>query len=196
MALTRSPVHRTLPALAAMFLLAAATAPSVAAAGPYDALEQPGAQAIMRHARAPGTGDPAGFALEDCSTQRNLDGTGRAQARATGAALEAAGIRFDHVYASAWCRATETAELMNLGPVSNLPLVDSFWNERAESGPRTQALIEEIGSWPEGTRSLMVTHQVNITALTDVFPASGEIVVFRVTKGGKVELLDRIKPQG
>ncbi|WP_261397850.1 histidine phosphatase family protein [Maritimibacter alkaliphilus] len=196
MALTRSPVRRDLPALAAALLLGAATVPTAATAGPYDALEQPGAQAIMRHARAPGTGDPAGFTLGDCSTQRNLDGTGRAQARATGAALEAAGIRFDHVYASAWCRATETAELMNLGPVANLPLIDSFWNERAEGDSRTRALIEEIGSWPEGSRSLMVTHQVNITALTDVFPASGEIVVFRVTKGGMVEVLDRIEPQG
>lgn len=82
-----------------------------ASANDWDALDQPGAVAIMRHALAPGTGDPADFELDDCSTQRILSDAGRDQARRIGAAFRERGITFDRVLTSQWCRTTETAEL-------------------------------------------------------------------------------------
>ena len=71
-------------------------------------LSEPGIVAILRHAFAPGTGDPASFRLDDCTTQRNLDAQGRAQARKIGAAIRAAGVTVDRVVTSQWCRCRET----------------------------------------------------------------------------------------
>lgn len=115
-----------------------------------------GAIAVMRHALAPGTGDPAGFRLGDCTTQRNLDERGRAQARAIGAAFRARGIAVDRVLTSQWCRARESAALLGLGEVQELPDLNSFFADRREA-----------------------ESQVNITALTGVYPSSGEIIVGR-----------------
>ena len=73
----------------------------------WTALAQDGHVALMRHARAPGTGDPARFQLDDCTTQRNLDDTGREQARRTGAAFRARDIKVARVLSSQWCRCRE-----------------------------------------------------------------------------------------
>ncbi len=83
------------------------------------AFEAPGTVAIMRHAIAPGTGDPSGFDIGDCSTQRNLDDRGRKQARKVGQAFRAAGIAVDRVLTSQWCRCRETARLLELGSKPN-----------------------------------------------------------------------------
>lgn len=149
----------------------------LAAAAEVEALRQPGAVALMRHATAPGTGDPSGFRLGDCSTQRNLSDEGRAEARAIGARLTAEGIGFSHVFTSEWCRTRETAELLALGPVTPLPAANSFFANRGRAAEQTEALRARLAALPEGSRAIVVTHQVNITALTGVFPRSGEIVV-------------------
>ena len=70
---------------------------------------------LMRHALAPGVGDPAGYKLQDCKTQRNLDTTGRAQAQKTGQWLKAQGVGNALVFTSAWCRCKETAENLAFG---------------------------------------------------------------------------------
>jgi len=156
----------------------------VAAADGLRALGEPGVVALMRHALAPGTGDPARFDADDCSTQRNLDARGRAQARRTGEALRAAGVTFDLVWSSQWCRARDTARLLEMGPVQERPPLNSFFagrGDRAAQTARTLALIEAL---PPDTRLLIVTHQVNITALTGRAVASGEIIVTRRTADG------------
>ena len=163
--------------------------PSLGLANDWDALRQPGAIAIMRHALAPGGGDPAGFDVTDCATQRNLDDRGRAQARRIGAALRDRGFAFDAVLTSQWCRCRDTAELLAVGPVTEAPPLNSFFQNRAAGPAQTQATRDLIAQ-TEGTL-MMVTHQVNITALTGVFPASGEVVVFRLTGDG-VEVLGSI----
>lgn len=146
-------------------------------ADPLVAAGQPGAVLLMRHAIAPGGGDPAGFVLGDCSTQRNLSDKGRAQARAIGARLRAAGLSFDQVFSSEWCRSRETAELLDLGEVTALPPVNSFFDNR-EDGPRqTRETLDYLATLPPEARVVIVTHQVNITALTGVTPQSGETVV-------------------
>lgn len=176
-----------------VFVLALICAPVFAMAQGFDALQQPGAIAVMRHALAPGTGDPAGFDVTDCATQRNLDARGRAQAERIGAALRAEGIAFTHVWTSRWCRCRETAELLALGPVTEQPPLNSFFQDRARAEPQTRATLAALRDLPEGARPMLVTHQVNITALTGVFPASGEIVVIRLDPAGAVTVLDRIE---
>ena len=144
----------------------------------------------MRHALAPGTGDPSIFALDDCSTQRNLDGRGRAQAQKVGASLREAGIVFDSVLSSQWCRTRDTAALLGLGSVVDAPSLNSFFQDfstRARQTEETRALIAQA----EG-RMMMVTHQVNITALTGVVPRSGEVLVIR-QEGDEIRVLSRIQ---
>jgi phosphohistidine phosphatase SixA len=163
--------------------------PAAATANDWAALDTPGAVAIMRHALAPGTGDPAGFRLGDCATQRNLDARGRAQALRIGDALRARGIGFDRILSSQWCRARETAELLGLGPVTAAPSLNSFFDDFSRRKPQTdetRALLEGLDG-----RAMLVTHQVNISALTGSTTRSGEVLVIRLREGA-VEVLGRI----
>jgi phosphohistidine phosphatase SixA len=147
----------------------------------WAALAEGGHVALMRHALAPGTGDPENFRLEDCSTQRNLDETGREQARRTGEAFRERGVEIGQVLSSRWCRCLETAELLGLGEVVAFAPLDSFFGDRARGPEQTEAVRALLADAdPEGPSLVMVTHQVNITALTGIFPRSGEVVVLRL----------------
>ena len=158
------------------------------------ALREGRAVALMRHAAAPGTGDPASFRLGDCSTQRNLSEEGRAQARATGARLRAAGITRARVYSSQWCRCLETAGLLGLGDVTELPALSSFFGNRARGPQQSAALAAFLRDRPPGAPLILVTHQVNITALTNGFVRSGEIVLVALPLGEQPEVLGRVAP--
>ncbi len=155
--------------------------PATALANDWDAMSEPGAIAIMRHALAPGTGDPANFRLGACATQRNLDARGRDQARAIGAAFRERGIAFDAVLTSQWCRTRETADLLDLGDVADAPELNSFFRDFAQREPQTRATLDLL-SGIEG-RAMLVSHQVNISALTGQGTRSGEVLVIRVTDG-------------
>jgi broad specificity phosphatase PhoE len=164
-----------------------------ASAAAWQALAAGGTFAIMRHAIAPGTGDPPGFRLDDCATQRNLSAAGREQARRLGAAFRANGVRVDAVYASQWCRCLETARLLDLGPVTPLPLLNSFFADPGRGDEQTARLREWLVSAVPAAAVMLVTHQVVITALIDGFPASGEIAVVRPTNA-HLDLVGRIAP--
>ena len=143
----------------------------------------------MRHARALGTGDPADFRLDDCTTQRNLDSRGREQARAIGAAFRDRGITFDVVLTSQWCRTRETADLLALGEVVEAPELNSFFRDFDQQDPQTRATLDLL-SRTEG-RPILVSHQVNISALTGQGTRSGEVLVIRMTDS-TVEVLGSI----
>jgi phosphohistidine phosphatase SixA len=152
-----------------------------------------GAIVLFRHANAPGTGDPPNMRLDDCSTQRNLDTGGRAQAARIGEAFRARAIPVGAVWTSRWCRARDTASLAFPGLVTDQPAFDSFFDNRADGPAQTRAALAKLKAW-QGPGSLVVTtHQVNITALTDIFPASGEGIVVRV-QDGALEVIGRVKP--
>ncbi|TGD63106.1 histidine phosphatase family protein [Tabrizicola sp. WMC-M-20] len=162
-------------------------------ADPLDAVRAPGAVVLMRHATAPGTGDPPGFRLGDCTTQRNLSAAGRAEARAIGARFRVAGIGFDAILTSEWCRARDTADLLGLGPVTAFPAVNSFFADRRDEPGQTAAVLAHLAALPDDARVLIVTHQVNITALTGIVPRSGEAVVAQRTGQG-LEVTGRLSP--
>lgn len=160
----------------------------------WDRLRAGGAALLMRHAQTePGTGDPPGFRLEDCGTQRNLDARGRAQARAWGAALRQQRVAIAGVYSSAWCRCRETASLMDLGEVRHLPALDSFFEARDRREAQTEALKTFIAGWQAPGTLLLVSHQVNVTALTGLMPRSGEAVILAAIGEG-IEVLGRLRP--
>lgn len=163
--------------------------PSLTLANDWEALREPGAHAIMRHALARGTGDPQHFNVTDCTTQRNLDERGRTQARVIGDALRERGITFDVVLTSQWCRCRDTARLLGLGPVTDTPALNSFFQDRASLTAQTDA-AREILRAATGPM-MMVTHQVNISALTGQFTSSGEILVIRDTGNG-IEVIGSI----
>lgn len=168
--------------------------PARSETGLWQSLRGGDAVALMRHALAPGTGDPPDFTLENCTTQRNLSPKGREQARAIGAAFRGNGIDRARVFSSRWCRCLDTAALLGLGKVVPLPALDSFFGERARGPAQTDALRQFLIQLPLGPPVVMVTHQVNITALTAVFPRSGEVVFMGLGKESGVEVLGRAQP--
>lgn len=167
-----------LPRRAALALAALLHPGGAGAADPWDALRA-GGILLVRHAQAPGFGDPPGMRLGNCATQRNLDEAGRAQARRIGEALRARGITVGAVLASAWCRTLETAELAFPGRVRPEPAFNSFFEDRAASAAQTEAARAILLGWAGPGALVAVTHQVNITALSGIHPASGEGVVLR-----------------
>ena len=160
---------------------------------PWQLLMRPGAVILFRHATAPGTGDPARFVLGDCSTQRNLDDKGRAEARALGAAFRRRGIPVGRVVSSQWCRSRETAELAFPGKVEEEPAFNSFFGNRAAEPAATAAARQIIAGWKGPGVLVAVTHQVNISALTGVAPRSGEGIIVDAT-GEEYRVLGRLPP--
>jgi broad specificity phosphatase PhoE len=148
-------------------------------------LVQPGHVLLLRHANAPGVGDPPGMRIGDCATQRNLDERGRAQARKLGGRLRAAGINGAGVFTSQWCRCRETARLLAIGRVEDLPALNSFFEQPEAKVARIQMLRKFLDHLPrDGRPVVLVTHQMTITALTGDFPSSGEGMVLRLRPGG------------
>tara|TARA_R110002126_G_scaffold54341_2_gene147136 strand:- start:1028 stop:1573 length:546 start_codon:yes stop_codon:yes gene_type:complete len=149
---------------------------------------------IMRHALAPGTGDPAHFKLADCSTQRNLNEQGRQQAKAWGDLLRQQAAADITLYSSQWCRCLETAELMAISQVQAMPALNSFFAGRGDRQLQTQALLQQfaVAELPEPT--VLVSHQVNFTALTGYFPASGEAAILALPLTAPATVLARITP--
>jgi len=150
-------------------------------AAAWEAVARGDAIVLMRHALAPGTGDPRGFDADDCTTQRNLSDAGRAQAERIGAHVSAAlGSAALDVFSSAWCRCLDTARLLGVGEVRRLTFLDSFFGARESAAAQTAALrawIDERVAADELPPAVLVTHQVNVTALVGGFVTSGEIVV-------------------
>ncbi len=159
----------------------------------WEALRSGGHVALLRHAIAPGTGDPPDFEIGDCATQRNLSDEGRGQARRIGARFRGNGIEQAAVFSSQWCRCRETARLLEVGRVIELPLLNSFFRDYERREPQTHQLRRWIAEQELRKPLVLVTHQVNITALTDVYPRSGELVVIRRDPSGEIKVVGTIR---
>ncbi|KZB72875.1 MULTISPECIES: histidine phosphatase family protein [Thalassospira] len=176
-------------------LLILSTLPVSAAEDAWQIWKSDGVHALMRHAIAPGTGDPANFTLGDCSTQRNLNETGREQARNTGNVIRSKGILISSVMTSQWCRCVDTARLLDVGPVAEEPALNSFFRDRSTEPTQTRKIKQLLAGLADGEKRLLVTHQVNITALTGIFPRSGEIILIRLAdETADIEVLARLMP--
>jgi phosphohistidine phosphatase SixA len=148
---------------------------------------------MIRHALAPGSGDPANFRIGDCSTQRNLDNRGRQQARAIGNWLRSKGITSARVYSSQWCRCLETAELLEMGPVAELPALNSFYELTQDREPNLKALRKFIAEQPsDGVLIILVTHLVTISAIADEGVSSGEGVLLELNQDAPYEMVGRL----
>ncbi len=182
--------------LAATAVLASAPL-GAADAGLWQRLQGGGHVLLIRHAAThPGIGDPPGFRLALCSTQRNLSEGGKRDARAIGAALRDRGIALGPVLSSRWCRCLDTARLA-FGRVQAAPMLDSMFTD-GEAAARAKvrdtlartAAFQNSGDKPN---LVLVTHDVNIRALVNESVAQGEIVVARPANG-RLEVVGRLRP--
>ena len=145
----------------------------------------------LRHAQTdPGIGDPPGFQLQACGTQRNLSAAGRVQAERFGAMLQAAGVSLGPVRSSRWCRCLDTARLA-AGRVEPWPALDSFFQGRETEAVQTAAVREWVLAFSGPGTALLVTHQVNLSALTGEWTGMGEALVLRA-EAGVLQRLGRI----
>jgi len=159
----------------------------------WQALKQPGAIVLFRHALAPGGGDPAGFRLNDCTTQRNLSAEGREQAVRIGQRFRERGIQVEAVLSSQWCRTRETAQLAFAGMQKDAAAFNSFFNNPNGEAAQTAAARKLLLDWQGKGALVVVTHQVNITKLTGIYPASGEGIVLK-KQGNELVVVAKLMP--
>lgn len=161
----------------------------------WEQLRAGGYVLLMRHAQTEaGVGDPPGFTLGDCRTQRNLSAEGRAQARRTGEAFRARGIVLSEVRTSAWCRCVDTATLA-FDNATVWPALNSFFDAPGRKEAQTDQVQDLIRTIRPPRNVMLVTHQVNITALTGEAVQSGEIFVVKAPQkpGDNAIVVGRLK---
>ena len=138
---------------------------------------------FLRHALAPGVGDPENFIKEDCSTQRNLNNKGRLQARLIGNYLRSTNLKFSQILTSEWCRCIDTAKELNLGQWTTFSGLNSFFQVYEKKNQVMNKLQKKLDSLGYSDLALFVTHQVVISEQTGIMPRSGEMVLYNsITK--------------
>ena len=150
---------------------------------------------LMRHALAPGVGDPQGYSLDRCETQRNLDEQGKQQAVRAGQWLRTQGIQSATVLSSVWCRCQQTADRLGYGPVTIEPSLASFFDTPDRAQTQNQALqrvLANMLSRPNRKPLILVTHHVNILQYVGENIGSGDMVLARVGPQGQMLEYSRI----
>lgn len=163
----------------------------------WAALRAGGHVVLIRHAvTEPGIGDPPGFTIGECGTQRNLSAQGRKDATRIGEAFRSRNIPVSEVLSSRWCRCIDTAKLA-FGKAAPVPMLDSMFNDREKPAEeKIREVFDYVTRQPATGNLVLVTHNQNIQALTDVSPASGEMVVVRLSEPGKFTVVGRIPAAG
>ena len=143
-----------------------------------DQLEDGGKLIFIRHAYAPGSGDPDNFNLNDCSTQRNLSNEGRNQAKNIGEFLKKNKIKIEKVISSEWCRCKDTSSLA-FGSFETKNFLNSFYSSKFAKNKKSQMLKlrKYIKNFKSKKNLVLVTHYVVISEALNYAPSSGEIVI-------------------
>jgi phosphohistidine phosphatase SixA len=183
-----------IPSALAVSLLIAPGVAADEAKDAWAALAKGGHVALIRHGSAPPGygGDPPGFKIDDCSTQRNLDETGREEARALGEAFRKHGVRVDRTLASPWCRCMDTARLMAVGGV------ESSWALVPDRDPNAPAQLNQlkalVSAWGGPGTLVLVTHALTVQPLVGILTSQAETIVLKPTpgSGSGVQVVGRI----
>jgi phosphohistidine phosphatase SixA len=168
--------------LAALLALACVPAWALEDAKLWDQLRRGGNVILLRHGSTlPGLGDPPEFKLDDCSTQRNLSGAGRDEARRIGERLKRERVPIAQVYTSPWCRCRDTA-MLAFGKAEDWTPLSSVFDAPDRDREYTERVKKRVGTYSSREMKgniVMVTHNVNIASLTKLSVAPGEMVVVR-----------------
>jgi phosphohistidine phosphatase SixA len=176
-----------------LFMLFAAAAPADEKL--WELLRSGGQVVFMRHAiTTPGVGDPAGFRVEDCATQRNLTAEGKQTARRIGEAFRARGVPLGEILSSRWCRCTETAQLA-FGRYQLWTELNSLYQDPGARDKQTQAVRKRVAAHRGPDNLILVSHGANILPLTGIHPSPGGMVI--LTPGGPdgFHIAGRLEPQ-
>ena len=141
-------------------------------------LQKGGNLIFIRHAYAPGGGDPENFKISDCSTQRNLNDSGRLQSKNIGNFFKEYNIPIDLVISSEWCRCKETASIA-FNEYETKNFLNSFFSAKFANNRKKQIIDFDkfISTWDKDQNLVFVTHYVVISEILNYAPSSGEIVV-------------------
>ena len=141
-------------------------------------IRQGGKLIFIRHAYAPGSGDPQNFNLKDCSTQRNLNNDGRKQSKNIGSIFLKNHIKINNVYSSEWCRCKETATIA-FKQFKTKKFLNSFYSAQFEKNRKTQMkdFKDFLKKWNKEDNLIFVTHYVVISEILNYAPSSGEVVI-------------------
>ena len=181
-------------ALIALLVAAALLVPGAAGADdhPWALLAQGGHVILIRHAiTTPGVGDPPGFKLEACATQRNLTDEGRADAKRLGEAFRARRVPVDRVLSSPWCRCLETARLAFGTAEVWLPLSNLYGRSEA-SAEQVKQLQPILAERRPGGNVVLVTHGSTISAAVGINPAPAEMVIVTPQGNGRFSVAGRL----
>ena len=143
-----------------------------------DSLKEGGKLIFIRHALAPGNGDPENFELQNCSTQRNLNEIGIQQSKKIGSIFKKNEIKIDNIYSSEWCRCKDTAKYA-FDEFETFDALNSFYDIRfaANEDKQIKDFYEFLDSIDSKNNIVFVTHYVFIGAILNIGTSSGEIVV-------------------
>ncbi len=168
-----------------IFLLAALLAPAAQADEALWKLVAGGGQVLfVRHAETtPGVGDPPGFSLENCATQRNLSAEGQAQARRMGAELGRRGVPIGEVLSSPWCRCLDTARLA-FGRATRWDALSNLFGRSGASERQVGALRPRVAAYRGSGNLVLVSHGSTAAALTGEHPGMGELLVLTPSGAG------------
>ena len=154
-------------------------------------LEKGGKLIFIRHAYAPGSGDPINFNLNDCSTQRNLSKEGKKQAKNIGIFFKKNNIKIDKVFSSEWCRCKETAQIA-FNKFSTKNFLNSFYSQKFAKNKNIQVkeLKNYVKEFDSNKNLVLVTHYVLISEVLDYASSSGEIIISdkNFNKIGNIEI--------
>ena len=141
-------------------------------------LKEEGKLIFIRHAYAPGNGDPDNFNIDDCSTQRNLNEEGRKQSKKIGIFFKENSIPINKVLSSQWCRCKETANLA-FGAYEEKSFLNSFYDLKFQQNKKKQIqeLNKYIKNWNGEKNLVFITHYVVISETLDFYSSSGEIII-------------------
>lgn len=177
----------------ALLLLALVAGPAAADEALWALLQKGGQIVLIRHGlTTPGVGDPPGFSLAECKTQRNLADAGRREAERLGAALRTRGVPIAQVRSSPWCRCVETARLaFGAEPVIDDTLANLF--EFPQNRERQQAQFRKlVAAAPRQGNLMLVTHGSTTAAFTGINQGTAEMVIVTPEGGEKYRVAGRL----
>ena len=181
---------------AAAALLWAGSAAASADAQLWEKLQSGGYVVLLRHGLTePGVGDPPGFKLGDCKTERALNADGRAESKRLGEAFRRRKIPVAQVLSSEWCRCKDTAELA-FGRYETWPALNNLFGRHENAAAQRSAILERASRFRGAGNLILVSHGSTIVQVAGVSPAMGEMVVMKPAGAGKLELVGRMKDGG